>query len=102
MLKNASNLQKARYNHSCLAMKGKIYLVAGHDGNEDLLSSIERLNVSGNASQWELIVLDQLSARITPMASALNDNQFLIAGGFDYRYGRDFKDAFITDEAIRN
>ena len=38
-------------------MSGKIYAVAGYDGKERL-NSIERLNVSGNASQWELIVLD--------------------------------------------
>ena len=81
-------------------MNGKIYAVAGYDDNKDLLNSIERLDVSGNASQWELIVLDQLSARSVPMASALNDNQFLIAGGYDGK--RILNDAVIVDEACSN
>ena len=82
-------------------MNGKIYAVAGNTGFTDYpLNSIERLNVSGNAKQWELIVLDQLSARDRPMASALNDNQFIIGGGYDGN--RMLKDAVIFDEASMN
>ena len=78
----APNLQKERMDHSSFEMNGKIYVVAGLDDNELFLNSIERLDVSRNASQWEIFELSNLSARITPMASALNDNKFLIAGGY--------------------
>ena len=70
----------ARNYHSSFAMNGKIYVVAGQ-ANFGGYNSIERLNVSGNANQWELIVLDQLLSRHSLMASALNDDQFLIAFG---------------------
>ena len=77
-------------------MNGKVYVVAGNAKKIELLNSIERLDVRGNASQWELIVLEKLRARFYHMACPLDENQFLIAGG---QWLPKYKDAIIVDEA---
>jgi len=94
------DLNMARDNHSSCSVGEMIFVVCG---DQDLakLNSIEMLDYGYNKeSTWQLIKIEGLTPRISPLVSALTDVSILIMGGFDGR--EHLSDAFIYDFCGQN
>ena len=73
-------MRVARQNHSSSTAGGKLYVVAGYDGNREL-DSIEYLDLQNPYAQWHMIRTPSLTPRKDPCVVGLASNQLLICGG---------------------
>ena len=78
---NPPSLNCGREDAASCVQNGKIYVVAGSDGDRSL-NTIEVLDVAGNASEWTIFTLKNLTPRVFPVVCPLNDEKIIIAGGY--------------------
>ena len=79
---DAPSLNHARSGHSTAIHNGVIYVVGGFDGNI-WLDTIESLNVQANETSWNIFTVPGFTARSYPLVCPLNENELLVAGGYD-------------------
>ena len=75
-------LNQARSGHSVGYLNGVLYVVGGFDG-QNWLDTIERLNIGAGERSWNIFTVPGFTARSYPLVCALNENELLIAGGYD-------------------
>ena len=66
-------MNQARGSFGRTVLDGKIY-VAGGSATGSALDSIERLDVRGGATSWELLSIKLTSAIANPVVSAFNES----------------------------
>ena len=88
------SINRARRGHGACCFRGQLFIMGGNDGqNTQNLASIEFLDVQGFARYWQIIEnVEGLGSRDHPLVSHLENDQFLVAGGYQ---GKMLSDAVI-------
>ena len=88
-----------QYGCAAGVVKNTIYVVGGHDGNQNTLNMIEYLTVGndGNptATTWKMCMVTLSTARLYPAVAVIKD--CLIIMGGDDNHGNDLRSAEVFD-----
>ena len=95
----APSLIEARYSHSGCCLNGVMYVFCGYNKDDELLNSIESLNVraleNGEPENWQTVELPEpiyMAPRLNVIVAPISNKDILILGG-----GVEFQDAYIFD-----